>query len=90
MTTMTNFLKLKGLAIRNPWRGSRDAGVYYVVHPLYDEPEEKRDPALLGPMKLSKGERLSLFALRGYLIAMLVLAGYRVAAMAGLLAPHVR
>jgi hypothetical protein len=63
--------------------------VYYVVHPLHDEREEKCDPEALGPMHLSLGERWSLYALRGYLILMLGLAAYRVANMAGLFAPHI-
>jgi hypothetical protein len=88
MTTMTEFLRTKNIRLRLPVRHNPFAGspneVYYVVHPLYDEPEEKRDPAALGPMHLSKGEKLSLFALRGYLVLMLFLAGYRVLEMAGL------
>ncbi len=62
--------------------------VYYVVHPLFDEPEEKCDPEALGPLHLSRFERWSLYALRGYLILMLGLAAYRVAGLAGMFAPH--
>ncbi len=85
MTAMTDVFKKNPLA--GLFKGEGDE-VYYVVHPLYDEPEEKCDPEALGPLHLSKGERLSLYALRGYLILMLGLAAYRVASMAGLFAPH--
>jgi hypothetical protein len=91
LTALTASLSqgLQRLHIRNPFRGASAADeVYYVVHPLDDEPEEKRDPSALGPMHLSKGEKLSLFALRGYLVLMLFLAGYRVFTMAGVLGPH--
>ncbi len=86
MTAMTDFVKTNPLA--NLFKHDSNE-VYYVVHPLYDEPEEKCDPEALGPMHLSLGERWSLYALRGYLILMLGLAAYRVANMAGLFAPHI-
>jgi hypothetical protein len=57
---------------------------FYVIHPLYDEPEEKFDPDTLGPMKMTRSVKLSLMALRVYLILMVVLAFYRVLSMAGL------
>ncbi len=88
-TPLTQVWRNKRPQIRNPFRRDIAANeVYYVVHPLDDEPEEKRDPSALGPMHLSKGEKLSLFALRGYLVLMLFLAGYRVLNMAGVLGPH--
>ena len=40
---------------------------YWVVHPLDDLLEEKRDPSGLGPMPMTLSVRLSLFALRAYL-----------------------
>jgi hypothetical protein len=85
MTTVTDFFRTNPLA--NLFKHDENE-VYYVVHPLDDEPEAKCDPEALGPMHLSKGERLSLYALRGYLVLMLGLAGYRVAEMAGVLGPH--
>jgi hypothetical protein len=89
MTTLTELFRMKRPSIHNPFKSDgNDDEVYYVVHPLDDEPEEKRDPSTLGPMHLSKGEKLSLYALRGYLVLMLFLAGYRVLGMAGVLAPH--
>jgi hypothetical protein len=84
MTAMSHVFKMKSLKLRNPFKGD-DNGVYYVIHPLDDVPEEKRDPSTLGPMRLSKGGKLSLYALQGYLVLMLSLAVYRVLEMAGLL-----
>lgn len=86
MTAVTNIFKRNAFAAF--FHGNDSNEVYYVVHPLYDEPEEKCDPEALGPLKLSQGERLSLFALRGYLILMLGLAAVRVAEMAGAFGPH--
>jgi hypothetical protein len=57
---------------------------FYVVHPLFDEPEEKCDPERLGPMKMTRSVKYALGALRIYLILMVVLACYRVLSMAGL------
>ena len=51
---------------------------YYVVHPLDDIPEIKRDTAQLGAMTMSPSVKYSLFALRGYLMLMLVLVAYHV------------
>ena len=51
---------------------------YLVVHPLDDAPEEKVDTEHLGPMRMTKTVRLCLFALRGYLLAMFGLLGFRV------------
>jgi hypothetical protein len=56
---------------------------YYVIHPLDDEPEEKLNPDTLGPMAMTRSVRLSLTALRVYLIVMVLLALYRVLTMAG-------
>jgi hypothetical protein len=88
-TSISQLFRTRRPVIRNPFKGDLAANeVYYVVHPLDDEPEEKRDPSALGPMHLSKGEKLSLFALRGYLVMMVLLAGYRVLGMAGVFGPH--
>ncbi len=57
--------------------------VYYVIHPLDDEPEQKRDVESLGPMHLTPSVRYSLLALRTYLILMVALAFYRVLSLAG-------
>jgi hypothetical protein len=62
----------------------RNADAYWVVHPLDDLLEEKRDPSGLGPMPMTLGVRLSLFALRAYLILMAVLVAYHFVDLAGL------
>ncbi len=56
---------------------------YLIIHPLDDLPEVKRTvmPGM-GPMKLTMTARISLLALRAYLIVMLVLVTYRVFTMA--------
>ena len=59
--------------------------LFHVIHPLFDEPEEKADVEALGPMKMTKSVRYSLMALRVYLILMVVLAFYRLLSVAGLL-----
>ena len=61
---------------------------YRVVHPLDDLLEEKRDVSALGPMPMTLSVRLSLFALRAYLILMTVLVAYHVVDLAGLLTVH--
>jgi hypothetical protein len=58
---------------------------YYVVHPLDDEPEEKCDTETLGLMHMSASVRISLLALRGYLILMVLLVVYKVLNLAGVL-----
>jgi hypothetical protein len=62
---------------------SKEDQVFYVVHPLFDEPEEKIDTESLGPMKMTGTVKYSLLALQIYLIVMLVLLVYRVLVMAG-------
>ena len=54
-----------------------DSGAFTVVHPLDDHPEQKCNDALLDQMKMSWPVRISLFALRGYLVAMVGLVVYR-------------
>ncbi|MGA2435263.1 MAG: hypothetical protein ABSG25_08260 [Bryobacteraceae bacterium] len=79
MATMCNFMDLDEETRKN---------AFFVIHPLDDAPEEKVDTDSLGPMPMTLAVRISLLSLRGYLILMLVLVGYRVVDMAGLLAPH--
>jgi hypothetical protein len=64
---------------------SKNDQVFYVVHPLFDEPEEKIDTENLGPMKMTGAVKYSLLALQIYLIVMLVLVVYRVLVMAGVI-----
>ncbi len=63
---------------------NKERPVFHVVHPLFDEPEEKFNPENLGPMHMTRSVRYSLMILRVYLILMVILAFYRVLSMAGL------
>jgi len=58
---------------------------FVVIHPLDDVREQKVDFSRLGPMPLTRTVRVSLMALRGYLIVMLVLVAYHVLGLAGIL-----
>lgn len=57
--------------------------VFTVVHPLDDVAEEKVDTEHLGPMPMTQTVRVCLFALRGYLLLMFGLLGFRVLQLAG-------
>lgn len=61
---------------------------YVVVHPLDDQPEEKVDTSTLGPMAMTPSVKLSLMALRGYLILMALLVVYHCVDLAGVLGKH--
>ena len=56
-----------------------------VVHPLFDEPEKKVDIENAGPMHVTKATWFALFALRAYLIIIILLAAYRFLVLAGIL-----
>lgn len=56
---------------------------FVVIHPLDDIPEQKVDTSALGPMPLTTSVRLSLLALRGYLVLMMLLVLYHVMDLAG-------
>lgn len=45
--------------------------LYWVVHPLDDEPEEKCSTEGLGPMRMTKPTKVALLALRCYIILMI-------------------
>ena len=65
---------------------TKDREVFFsVVHPLDDAPEEKVDTEHLGPMRMTKTVRICLFALRGYLLLMFGLLGFRVLQLAGMI-----
>jgi hypothetical protein len=55
-----------------------------VVHPLDDVVEQKVETGHLGPMRMTLAVRISLLALRGYLILMMLLLLYHVLDLAGL------
>jgi len=61
---------------------------FVVVHPLDDLPEEKMNSEGLGAMPMTTSVRLSLMALRGYLILMMLLVLYHVLDLAGAFGPH--
>jgi hypothetical protein len=58
---------------------------YLVIHPLDDVTEEKVDISALGPMTMTSSVRLSLMALRGYLILMMLMVIYHVMDLAGMM-----
>ena len=58
---------------------------YAVVHPLDDDPEEKVQTDHLGPMRMTSTVRVCLYALRGYLLLMFGLLGFRVLQLAGMI-----
>ena len=60
-----------------------DRSFYSVLHPLDDALEAKVDTEHLSPMKMTRTVRICLFALRGYLLLMLALLGFRVLQLAG-------
>jgi len=68
---------------------AEDTRRFYIVHPLDDVQEEKRDAESLGPMTMTPSVKLSLLALRGYLIVMAVLVLYHVLDLAGVFHAHV-
>jgi hypothetical protein len=58
---------------------------FVVVHPLDDVREEKVDTASLGRMSMAPSVRISLMALRGYLVLMMLLVLYHVIDLSGAL-----
>jgi hypothetical protein len=65
---------------------NRNAEELVVIHPLDDVAEIKLDPRGCGRMPLTRGVRISLFILRGYLMALAALVVYHVLGLAQLLA----
>lgn len=61
---------------------------FVVVHPLDDAPEQKVDTVALGSMPMTTSVKLSLMALRGYLILMMLLVLYHVIDLAGAFGQH--
>ncbi len=57
--------------------------VFQVVHPLDDMPEEKCSPEKLGAMHMAPTVKLSLLALRCYLILIVMLVFFSVLHQAG-------
>ncbi|HXJ42373.1 MAG TPA: hypothetical protein VNH18_24040 [Bryobacteraceae bacterium] len=61
-----------------------DEQEFLVIHPLDDVQEKKLDTRDLGPMRMTPTVRIALWALRGYLIVMMVLVFYHVLELAGI------
>jgi hypothetical protein len=61
---------------------------FLVIHPLDDVHEQKVETKHLGHMKMTPAVRLSLIALRGYLLLMMVLVLYHAPDLAGLFAKN--
>jgi hypothetical protein len=78
MTPTTELNEMAGKRLNNEERR-----FFAIVHPLDDVPEEKLDTEHLGPMQMTKTVRVCLFALRGYLLLMFALLGFRVLQLAG-------
>lgn len=57
---------------------------FLVIHPLDDVQEQKVETQHLGPMPMTPAVRISLLALRGYLVVMMLLVLYHVLGLAGL------
>jgi hypothetical protein len=64
------------------------ANHYVVVHPLDDVEEQKVDTSSLGPMAMTTSVKVSLIALRGYLVLMVLLVFYHVMDLAGVFGKH--
>lgn len=60
-----------------------DEREFLVIHPLDDVQEQKVETKHLGPMKMTPAVRISLLALRGYLVLMMFLVLYHVLDLAG-------
>jgi hypothetical protein len=73
------------IALKNPTEIEK----FVVIHPLFDEPEQKCDPTDLGRIKMSRSVRSCLFVLRGYLMVMGVMLGYHMLDLAGVVGQHV-
>jgi hypothetical protein len=59
--------------------------MFEVVHPLDDQPEEKRSAEGLGPIPMTPGVKISLMVLRGYLSVMTLMLIYHVLHLSGIL-----
>ena len=63
--------------------------VLYVIHPLDDAPEQKKSIEGLGYIHMSPSVKFSLYALRGYLLLIMVLALYRMLDLLHVFGHHV-
>ena len=65
-------------------RNSYTPESFRVVHPLQDEPEAKCESEGLDRIAMTPAVRISLIALRGYLLAMAAMLLYHVLDLAGI------
>lgn len=64
-------------------RNEEATRAFIVVHPLDDVAEEKLDTTHIRPMPMTRAVKYSLFALRAYLVLMMLLVFYHVLDLAG-------
>lgn len=57
---------------------------FVAVHPLDDVAERKVETTTLGRMPLTSSVKVSLLALRGYLVLMILLTAYHILTLAGI------
>ncbi len=77
------------LAIKAFTANNTPRETFEVIHPIYDVHEEKLTGAELGKIKLTPTVKLSLLALRLYIITMGSLLIYHVLDLVGLFGHHV-
>lgn len=70
-------------------KNDRQIQEFVVIHPLYDEPEQKMSGVELGRMPMSTPVRVSLLLLRCYLIVMFMMLGFHILDLAGVFGHHV-
>jgi hypothetical protein len=63
--------------------------VEFVVHPMFDEPEEKLTGEGLGRMKMTPGVRLCLLGLRLYIVVIMGMLTYHLLDLAGVVGSHI-
>jgi hypothetical protein len=66
----------------------REVDGAFVVHPMFDAPEEKRSGEGLGLMQMTPKVRLCLFGLRAYVFLMTGMLGYHLLDQAGVFHHH--
>jgi len=80
------------MSVMDLWRPTMVTNIpedhFVVVHPLDDRAEQKVDTSELGLMPMTTSVRLSLMALRCYLILMMLLVLYHVMDLGGAFRNH--
>ena len=70
--TAEHFLDIDPILAPGPEKG------FVVIHPLHDVPEAKCNLDQAGELRLSRGARLALVALRVYLVGVMLMGACRV------------